>query len=120
MRQGGIDTTVKSSVGVFKEFAPQWDWVMSHKAGTLSDEGYTALYLPVLDQAFEGWRQLYNGSSNTVACYCNDGKFCHTYILALYASVRWPHLFEDHTRSKEVLKQSVVTQVLQHIATKYK
>lgn len=113
--KGGIDTTVKSSVGAFREFAPIWGMVRGWKNGTLSDVEYTALYLPILDRAVEGWRALKVEGDVTIACYCPNGQFCHTLLIGLYASLRWPHLFEDCTDSRNILSAEIITQVINHV-----
>jgi hypothetical protein len=119
IRLGGIDTTVRSARGVFAEFAPTWDMVMGHKGGTVSDSEYTADYLLILHHAFAGWKALRTDNTVTISCYCTDGKFCHTLLIGLYASLRWPPIFEDHTRSKEVLSPETVKQVEDYVNATY-
>jgi uncharacterized protein YeaO (DUF488 family) len=98
-RSAGLDTTVKSSTGWAKDFAPTWDMVMGHKRGKVSDEQYTEQYLAILAHVpVPTWREfaeLGRRSSNriTLLCYCPDGKFCHTHLMIDYIVGRWPHLF---------------------------
>ena len=96
----GLDTTVKSSRGLGRAFAPTWDMVLSHKRGVLSDAGYTEAYLCILDAVpLKTWRALYalgleQGGAVTVTCYCRDSApFCHTHILLQEAVQRYPRAF---------------------------
>lgn len=124
-RFGGVDITVGSGVGSMLELAPTLNMVMQHKgrwSPVISDEQYTELYLPILDLAYTGWQDLRAMGSNNrviVACYCADGKFCHTYLLGLYASLRWPHLFEDKTGSRRVLLPGVINMVETFVKANY-
>lgn len=94
-----IDTTVKSSTGIGRFFAPSWEIVGGHKrwaaerAGeqppswtlkyaAIDDEQYVAAYKQLLRAR---WKQyapelrnwLQGKSVVTLACYCSRGKFCH-------------------------------------------
>lgn len=122
LRSGGVDTTVKSAMGAIRELAPTWSMVMGHKQGTVSDKEYTSEYLLILHKAYQGWQSLRNDSNGTllwVACYCPDGKFCHTYLIGLYASLRWPKLFEDRTGGRQVLGPEIISQVEEFVKLNY-
>ena len=45
-----IDTTIKSGD---KYLAPSWEMVSRHKAGTLTDQGYMDLYLPMMRASYK-------------------------------------------------------------------
>ena len=85
----GIDTTVKSAVGIWRAFAPTWEMVLGSKRGQLPWEEYEEQYLAILERVpVEVWRALWrhgleNGGEAVVTCYCRDGKPCHTLSLAL-------------------------------------
>lgn len=92
----GLDTTVKSSTGLGRAFAPTWDMVMGYKRGTLSDAQYTEQYIHILDRVPASvWDQLAAAPAQTVLCYCRAGIFCHTHLLIAYAVRRWPERFSD-------------------------
>lgn len=92
----GLDTTVKSSTGLGRHFAPTWDMVMGHKRGQISDAQYTEQYLRILDQVpATAWNQLATQAALTVLCYCRDSAYCHTHVLIEYAVRRWPERFSD-------------------------
>lgn len=80
-----IDTTVKSGNHVW---APTWEMVMGHKAGTISDEAYTAAYVGMMRYSYihnpDDWnRLLYAADPIAIACYCSSapGTFCHRHLL---------------------------------------
>ena len=97
----GVDVTVKSAAGKARSFAPTWNMVMGHKNGTLTDEQYTAQYEKMLNAvSVEAWRWLASQAINgevTVLCFCRDGAFCHTYLLAAYAAKKYPKAFVNGT-----------------------
>ncbi len=114
----GIDTTVKSSEATWREFAPTWPMVLGHKNGSMSSVQYTRMYLAILFRANSGWVKLRDRAENNevwVACYCADGKFCHTLIIALYAELRWPKLFKDGTGSRLILDKEVISVIEEFI-----
>lgn len=81
-----MDTTVKSGCGLF---APTWEMVLGHKAGTLSDEEYSALYRNILLESWKKDRQkwldfLNDDDQYALACYCRAGKFCHRHLLVKF------------------------------------
>lgn len=81
-----MDTTVKSGYSLF---APTWDMVLGHKAGTLSDEEYSALYRNLLLGSWKKDRQkwldfLNDDDQYALACYCPAGKFCHRHLLVKF------------------------------------
>lgn len=98
--QHGLDTTVKSSTGLGRLFAPTWDMVMGHKQKRVSDAEYTAQYLRILDRVpASAWDQLAAQPIQTVLCYCSDlAPFCHTHLLIAYAVEHWPDRFSDGRR----------------------
>lgn len=77
-----LDTTIKSGT---KLFAPTWDMVQRHKAGTLSDDGYTELYYGLMRTSYtqnkEVWLNYLRQPTLTLGCYCPNGNFCHRYLL---------------------------------------
>lgn len=81
-----MDTTVKSGYSIF---APTWDMVLGHKAGTLSDEEYSKLYRNILTTSWQRDRQkwmdfLQDDDIYALACYCQAGKFCHRHLLVKF------------------------------------
>lgn len=82
----GLDITVKSSRGLARAFAPTWEIVLGHKAGTISDEEYVQRYKAMLRRSYvrnrKAWEWLLAQEEVTLLCYCRRGKFCHRLILA--------------------------------------
>lgn len=78
-----LNITVKSGD---KTFAPEWDMVMGHKRGDLSDEEYTNKYVELMKKSLkenpEKWKNLMNKEKVVLTCYCKEGKFCHRILLA--------------------------------------
>jgi len=77
-----IDITVKSGM---REFAPSWDIVMGFKNQTLSEDGYTDIYLKMMRDSYKkyptAWKKLLSTEKLCLACYCKTGDFCHRYLL---------------------------------------
>lgn len=77
-----INTTVMNGL---PWLAPTWDMVKAHKAGALSDEGYTLKFIPlmVISQCDhkEQWMELALQDEVVLACYCRYGWFCHRNLL---------------------------------------
>ena len=78
-----IDTTVKTGN---RTWAPTWEMVMGHKAGTISDEAYTAAYVGMMRYSYinypADWDRLLNTQGPVaIACYCSPGAFCHRHLL---------------------------------------
>lgn len=82
-----LDTTVKSGDPVF---APSWDIVMQHKAGTLSDAGYTRVYKQLMQASYRNyrarWDEVVRMPRVCVMCYCpacteQKPVFCHRLLL---------------------------------------
>jgi uncharacterized protein YeaO (DUF488 family) len=100
-KPGHVDVTVKSAAEWARPFAPTWDLVMGHKNGLVSDQEYTWRYEsllernPLLTRAVYQLHQLglQNGGSVTLCCYCKDGDFCHTAVLARYLAKAYPDQF---------------------------
>ena len=82
-----LDTTVKSGN---KAFAPEWDWVKAIKAGTMSEQRYTELYMAKIKYSLKDdidqWLNLFNHDTLALACYCPDGVFCHRHLLRDFIS----------------------------------
>jgi hypothetical protein len=93
---GVIDTSVKTSRGPWRAFAPTWAMVLGFKNGQVSETEYTAQYVEILNRVPETvWSQLAALPVATVCCYCRDTWFCHTHVLIDYAVRRWPGRFTD-------------------------
>jgi hypothetical protein len=77
-----IDTTVKSGR---RAFCPEWDMVMGHKDGSVSDLEYMARYKELMDASKknypEEWDELLGLGTVALACYCPPGRFCHRHLL---------------------------------------
>lgn len=92
----GIDTTVKSSEGLWRAFAPRWEMVMGHKQGRLTDAQYAEQYECILDRVpATVWDALAAQPAQTLLCYCRDGWFCHTRLIIAYAVSKWPERFRS-------------------------
>lgn len=98
-REFCVDTSIKSSQGVARPFAPpSWELVMGHKNGKVSDDEYREVYRAHLGKATkEQWRALFQLVRNrelTLGCYCVPAKpFCHNEILADFIVEKWPKVF---------------------------
>jgi hypothetical protein len=99
-----IDTSIKSAKTTLgKLLAPTWDMVMGSKRGTLSNSDYTKQYLDLLQKRYLQIQplvlQLVNfcwaQDKTTVIfqCYCNNGDFCHTYIIIDWLMDHFPEFF---------------------------
>lgn len=80
-----LDITVRSGN---RAFAPEWDMVMGHKDGTLSDRDYAGQYGEMMRRSLETnageWDRLLNSEAPVaIACYCRAGKFCHRHLLKI-------------------------------------
>ena len=82
-----LDTTVKSGDVAF---APSWDIVMRHKAGTLTDAGYTEVYKGLMNNSYRNyrarWDEVVRMPQLCVLCYCpacteKRKVFCHRLLL---------------------------------------
>lgn len=81
-----MDTTVKSGYSIF---APTWDLVLGHKAGTIDDDTYSRHYRDMLVRSWTDNRQkwldfLNDDDTYALACYCPAGKFCHRHLLVRF------------------------------------
>lgn len=64
---------------------------MGHKAGTMSDEQYTAIYIDLMRRSYvqhkDDWLRLIRAEQPVaIVCYCpymveGERKFCHRHIL---------------------------------------
>lgn len=101
----GLDITVMSSKGHAKSFAPTWSMVRGHKSGSMSDAEYTRMYGRLLDAVpQQAWSWLADQASDgrvNLLCYCRDGNFCHTHLLAMYAAAVFPEEFSCLTNPPE-------------------
>ncbi len=80
-----VDITVKGQDPNWKEFAPTWDMVMSHKRGSITDDQYISRYLSILDLVSSTtWGRLLHMSEATFVCFCPEEAFCHRNILVNY------------------------------------
>ena len=82
-----LDTTVKSGDPTF---APSWDIVMRHKAGTLTDQGYMDVYKLMMRGSYydntQRWQEVIHMPSVAIMCYCpactqEKYVFCHRLVL---------------------------------------
>ncbi len=78
-----IDTTVKSGLHVF---APEWEWVMQSKAGTLPWSEYTRLYDAKMRDSYrthyDVWLKVIQTPTVAIGCYCRAGHLqCHRHLL---------------------------------------
>ncbi|AXH70754.1 hypothetical protein [Vibrio phage BONAISHI] len=80
-----LDTTIKTGVYAF---APNWDMVLAHKAGTMSDDEYVELFKIRMIESQktypEIWSALAHVDTLAIGCYCKAGKFCHRLLLIDY------------------------------------
>lgn len=67
-------------------FAPSWDIVMGHKDGSVTDQQYRDVYLPMMRESWNTHRKdwmefLQQPGWVAIGCYCKAGCFCHRLIL---------------------------------------
>lgn len=95
LRRGskGLDITVKSSTGLCRFFAPTWDMVMGIKNHTITEAEYQRRYLERLQKIPTKIIKDLAFTDRTFLCYCNNGEFCHTYILIRYLITNFPQWF---------------------------
>jgi hypothetical protein len=76
------DITVKSGDPIF---APDWDMVLGHRDGKITDAEYTKKYyekmLRMYNQYRPEWDELLAKPTVAISCYCSANKFCHRHIL---------------------------------------
>lgn len=78
----GIDTTVKSAIGLWRSFAPTWSMVMGWKRGELTWEQYVSQYGTILARVPDVvWNILAAQPEARLLCYCRDGVPCHTHLI---------------------------------------
>ncbi len=102
-----IDITVKGGDIVGKLFAPTWDMVQGHKAGSVTSEEYTHRYYELL---IDRWKNDYCDFRATVVrlvdmatgtvvmperdltlvCFCAANAFCHRHLLVKWLQHNWP------------------------------
>ena len=84
--QDRLDVTVKGQHALGRVFAPTWAMVKQHKAGTMNNEQYTALYEAQMKLSMterpDAWRQVLLMPEVTLVCFCSPFKFCHRFLLA--------------------------------------
>lgn len=78
-----LDSTVKTGYSLF---APTWDMVMQHKAGTLSNDEYSAMYRDLMIRSWTSrrveWMKILNDDKPiALGCFCRAGAFCHRLLL---------------------------------------
>lgn len=92
----GIDTTVKSAIGLWRSFAPTWSMVMGWKRGELTWEQYVSQYGAILARVPDVvWNTLAAQPEARLLCYCRDGVPCHTHLIIEYAVGIRPDRFRD-------------------------
>lgn len=110
----GVDITVMSARGQARSFAPAWSMVRGHKSGSMSDAEYTRMYGRLLDAVQESsWQWLAEQAVEdrvNLLCYCRDGNFCHTHLLAMYAQAVLPEVFScaSHPPEKVTLLKPIL------------
>jgi hypothetical protein len=81
-----VDITAKSGL---HWFAPEYQYVMQYKAGTMSQDEYTELYIAKMRQSYRqykaNWILLKNKPDVAYVCFCKyeiNGQrvFCHRHI----------------------------------------
>jgi predicted NAD-dependent protein-ADP-ribosyltransferase YbiA (DUF1768 family) len=96
---GVLDITVKSARGQASKLAPTWSLVSQYKSGKISARQYCDVYIAQLSKLSEEgyfeklakWAEPHGKLE--LCCYCKDGEFCHTYIVADYICAHYPELF---------------------------
>lgn len=106
---GHVDVTARSAPKWARPFAPPWAIVREYKAGTIGEREYTQRYNRRLvtslmsaagEDALDGLLALGrdNGGVVTLCCYCADGEFCHTVLLALFLAKHFSADFRTDLR----------------------
>lgn len=106
-----FDVTVKSAKGLMKKLAPTWAMVMEHKNGTITNEEYAERYIRGILDEVERWDVIHQAldvaDDVTFECYCPDGAFCHTYLLAYYLERVFPDRYVAGTEMGDKYRQMV-------------
>ena len=80
-----IDITVKSGIAAF---APNYEMVLSHKSGRITDEEYTKQYRDLMLKSYMVntiiWNELIKKDKIALACYCHPERFCHRHLFVKY------------------------------------
>lgn len=80
-----LDTTVKSGEALL---APTWNMVLGHKAGTISDSEYEALYIAMLEERIIAFPDFFDWltarTEIALGCYCKAGAFCHRHLIVKF------------------------------------
>ena len=81
-----LDVTVKGEDPLGRAFAPTWQMVKALKAGLMTEDDYRESYIRMMRESYrlfkDKWVKLLEMEEVTLVCYCEDGAFCHRYILA--------------------------------------
>lgn len=76
-----LDITVKSG---WNAFAPDKQALFEFKAGKMTEERYSELYLErinyIRDRQPLDWEELKRSRKLALGCYCKAGEFCHRHI----------------------------------------
>lgn len=79
------DITAKGKDPIWSDFAPEWDMVMGHKEGRITDQQYIDRYMKILHKVKrESWEELFSRETRTFVCFCAKEAFCHRNILLNY------------------------------------
>lgn len=90
----GIDITYRRKLCV----SPPRDLVLGYKAGAITEENYTEVYLKQLNDNAEDiitWAWCICGEIIKFKCFCPEGAFCHTHLLIDWLIEKRPDLFQD-------------------------
>lgn len=84
-REIALDTTVKSSKGIGRAFAPTWAMVKASKSGEINWATYTERYLKLLRERYQDDRASFQAAIRAedlvLLCYCAADKNCHRHLL---------------------------------------
>ena len=92
------NVTVKSSTGIWKEFAPTWDRVMNFKNGIINWDEYKKDYIKKLDSLPDSLWELVVAKGKLspkliFGCYCHSPVRCHRSLLCRYLEDKFPNEF---------------------------
>jgi uncharacterized protein YeaO (DUF488 family) len=98
-----------------KSLAPTWDMINAFKAGELTEEEYSSLYVELLEtrelDPKEVFESLPNGA--ILLCYEKPNEFCHRRVLAKWLEEANKQPILEWVSEQEAEKERIVDDLLQ-------
>ena len=92
-REDRLDITGGSKDIFGRLFSPPSRLVWDYKAGRISSEEYTKIYVPLLEERYksrlqkETWESFFEVPQVTMVCFCKASDFCHRFLAANFLEI---------------------------------